>query len=145
VTVAALARDKKTGIEAGVDMDTRLLIEPDSAQPAVMYMRVVATRIVPRVSWGPFHFTRNRFVRRLLALEATRFTERLPRFSIPVSSSFSVGGPEGAQTVTLPAGEGTVTGNIRFPATLQQRKVVVKELVSLRNGIHIFADVETIR
>jgi hypothetical protein len=143
--VSALARDRKTGVTAGVDMDTRLLIERDSAQPATMYMRVVATRIVPRVSWGPFDLTRRRFVRRLLALEATRFTERLPRVSLPVSSTFSIGGPERTQTVTLPAGEGTVTGVVRFPDTQQRRAVVVKEILSLRNGVHLFADVETIR
>lgn len=142
VTVTANARDRRSGIEAGVDMDARLLIERDSVGARSLYMRVVATRIVPRVSWGPLHFTRNWFVRRLLALEATQFTEGLPRVSIPVTSKFAVGGPAGEQNITLPTGEGTVTGRIRFPATQQQRNVVVKEILSLRNGVHLFADVE---
>lgn len=143
VTLVATARDRESGLEAGVDLDTRLLIERDTTQGDALFLRVVATRIVPRVSWGAFDFTRRRFVKRLLALEATKFTERLPRIELPVKSDFRIGGPASTQTVTMPTGNGsTITGTISFPRTEQSGAVAVKHILSLRNGIHLFANVE---
>jgi hypothetical protein len=145
LTLAVVARDRQSRVEANVDLDARLLFEWDSAAAGPVHMRVVATRIVPRVRWGMFDFTRRAFVRRMLALEATRFTERLPRITLPVSSEFEIGGPARTQVITLPAGEATITGNISFPATQQKWAVSVEQILSLTNGVHIFANLEANR
>lgn len=143
VTLVAQARDVRSGAAARVDMDSRLLIQRDTARGDSLYLSVVATRIVPDLSWGPLSLGKWRFARRLMAIEATRVTARIPRVVIPTQANFAFGGPARSESLTLPAGEGSITGTASFPSTEQTGRVVVKHIAALRNGIHLFANVET--
>lgn len=142
LTVVASARDTKTGLEAAVDMDARLLVERDPQAPDALHLRLVGTRIVPRLSWNAFEFTRPAFAKRLLALEATKLTERLPRIALPTKNAFAFGGPAGAQSLTFDTRDGRITGTVRYPATQTSGHLTVKHVVFLRNGVHLFANVE---
>lgn len=143
VTLVAQARDVASGATAHVDMDSRLLIERDTARGDSLYLRVVATRIVPDLRWGPLSLGKWRFARRLMVLEATKVTERIPRVVIPTQADFGFGSPARSESLTLPAGEGSITGTASFPSSEQKGRVVVKHIAALRNGIHLFANVET--
>lgn len=142
LTIAAKARDRKSGIEAEVELDLRLLIEGDPAVPDTLYLKAVATRIVPKLRWGLFDFTRWRFARRLLELEAARLTERIPRISIPVQSEFVIGGKGTTQVTRIDTGEGYILGNLTYPSTERSARISVRHILFLKNGIHLFADVE---
>ncbi len=142
VTLAAKARDRKSGIEADVELDVRLMIEGNAAAPDTLYLKAVATRIVPKLRWGVFDFTRWRFARRLFELEAARLTERIPRISIPVQSDFVIGGKGASQVTRIDTGEGYILGNVTYPSTERSARISVRHILFLKNGVHVFADVE---
>lgn len=142
VTLAAKARDRKSGVEAEVELDIRLIIEGDPSNPDTLYLRAVATRIVPKLQWGIFDFTRWQFARRLLELEATRLTQRIPRISVPVQSEFVIGGKAASQTTRVDTGEGYILGDVSYPSTERNARITVRQILFLKNGVHVFADVE---
>lgn len=142
LTLVATARDRKSGLEAQLDLDVRLLIEGDPGAPGTLYLKPVATRIVPRLKWGALDFARWRFARRLMELQASRLTERIPRVEIPVQNEFVIGGKGGTKQVRIDTGEGYIMGNVAYPSTELGAAISVKEVLFLRNGIHVFANVE---
>ncbi len=146
ISLVASARDMKSGINAEIDIDTRLILEGDPQRPGELFARVTATRIVPKIAWGPLQLTKARFVRSLLSLEAIRFTEKLPRFSVPIDSTFAFG--EAAQvrpTGRVATGNGSwISGTVSVPSTLTSGRFVVKHVVFLESGVHMFANVEGI-
>lgn len=142
VSIDATARDVATGIEADLQMDSRLVLEGDLSRPDELSLRIVATRLVPNIRWGFFDLSRQRFARKLLTLEASRVTERLPTVTLPLAHDFSIGAPLTTRSITLPVGGGTISGNLTVPSTEIDGRIVVKHVVFLRNGVHIFANVE---
>jgi hypothetical protein len=105
---------------------------------------VVATRIVPDLRWGVVSFSRARFVRTLLELESTRFTSKLPSVKLPLKRDFAFGEP--AMTVDsgqIDTGNGSwMRGKISYPATATNGRFIVKNILFLKNGIHIFSVIE---
>jgi hypothetical protein len=144
INLGVQAIDRRSGIKAALQLDSRIVIEGDPANPEQMIARIVATRIVPDVRWGPLSFTKAKFVKSLLTLEAARFTDKLPAMTLPLSSEFQFGGP--ARTVDsgqLNTGNGSwVRGNISYPGTLTTGRFAVKNVLFLNNGVHLFANVE---
>jgi hypothetical protein len=138
------ARDVKTGLTVGIDTDARLILERDATDPDKLFGRIAVTRLVPKANWGPLDFTKARFVRAVLSLEAIKYTERLPRFAIPVTHKFAFGGPAVTQdSGQIPTGDGSwIRGNIALPATLTEGIFAIKQIVFLKNGVHLFANVE---
>jgi len=141
LTVAASAVDRRSGVRAEVDMDLRLIVEGDPAVPNTLYLKPVATRIVPRLRWGLLDFTRWRFARRLMELQAARLTERIPKIAIPVRSEFVIGGPGGTNVVQIPTGAGYIEGNVIYPSTEKRAAISVGQVLFLKNGVHVFANV----
>lgn len=146
IELAAKARDVGSGLIAELQMDSRLVIEGEPARPDELLARIVATRIVPRVRWGPFDFTKRKFVRSLLSLEAARFTERLPAARLPLAREFAFGKPansvDSGQIKTTR--DSWIRGNLSFPSTEIRGRFVVHNVLFLENGIHLFANVEGI-
>ena len=146
IELAAKARDVGSGLIAELQMDSRLVIEGEPARPDELLARIVATRIVPRVRWGPFEFTKRKFVRSLLSLEAARFTERLPAARLPLAREFAFGKPansvDSGQIKTTR--DSWIRGNLSFPSTEIRGRFVVHNVLFLENGIHLFANVEGI-
>ena len=143
MTVKASARDLRSGIAANVELDARWLVESDPQVPDKLYLRLVATRIVPDLSWGPFNLARWRFARQLMQLEATKLTRRLPPVEIPIEQKFEFGNEAGFVDLNgLPTGEGSMDGRLSYPSTKIAGAVRVCHVLFLRNGIHVFADVE---
>lgn len=139
-----VARDVRTGFEARVDTDARLVLEKDTANPEQLFGRVAVTRLVPQANWGPLDFTKGRFVRALLSVEAIKYTERLPRFAIPVSHRFAFGSAAQLQdSGQIPTGNGSwIRGDINLPSTQTEGVFAIKQIVFLKNGVHLFANVE---
>lgn len=144
IAITATARDEQSGVEANVQMDANLVIAEDPENPGGLLGRVSATRIVPKIAWGPFDFTRRRFARDLLSLEAVKLTEKLPAFTLPTTGKFAVGAPAGVMdTGQIPTSSGSwMRGEVTYPASRISGQVVVKHILVLSNGIHVFADVE---
>lgn len=144
VSLNAMARDIKSGLEVEVYMDVRLVLEGDTAKPDELYLRFVATKLVPRIAWGPLDFTRSAFARDLLALEGGRFTERLPRMTLPLQNRFDVGAEGGTRpSGRLPTGNGSwIAGDVTYPGLRLSGSVAVKQVLFLGNGVHLFANVE---
>lgn len=144
IRLDAEAIDKRSGLKAAVKLDSRLIIEGDLQDPGKLKARIVATKIVPDLSWGPLNFTKARFVRSLLALEASRYTEKLPEMTLPVSSDFTFGSPAASvDSGRLDTGNGSwIRGNISYPDTVTSGRFVVKNILFLNNGVHLFAMVE---
>ncbi|MCC4252126.1 MAG: hypothetical protein VX205_06805 [Pseudomonadota bacterium] len=144
VNLSVVAKDVRTGLTARLAMDSRLLIEGDLARPNTMTARIVATRLVPEVSWGPFDVAKTSFVKALLSLEAQRLTEKLPAMTIPVSSDFVFGEPaRSVDSGQLATGNGSwIRGTVSYPSTRTQGAIVVRNILFLPNGIHLFANVE---
>lgn len=144
INISVAAKDIRTGLIAKLKMDSRLIIEGDRAQPDTMTARIVATRVVPELSWGPFDFTKAKFVKALLSLEAQHFTAKLPAVTLPVSSEFAFGDPaKSVDSGQLPTGNGSwIRGNVSYPSTETKGKFVVRNILFLRNGVHLFANVE---
>lgn len=142
VSIDASARDTASGLEAELQMDSRLVLEGDLARPGELSLRIVATRVVPNIRWGFFDLSRHRFAQQLLSLEASRVTDRLPAITLPLEHDFSIGAPQTTRSITLPVGGSTITGNLTTPSTRIDGQIVVKHVVFLRNGVHIFANVE---
>lgn len=142
VLVEASARDLATGARADLQMDTRLVLEGDPTRPEQLSLRIVATRLVPNLRWGVLDLARFRFAQRLLTLEASRVTDRLPAVTLPIAHGFSIGAPQTTRSITLPVGDGAITGNLTTPAMLTEGRIAIQHVVFLRNGVHIFANVE---
>ncbi|WP_396594124.1 hypothetical protein [Brevundimonas sp. R86498] len=142
VSIAATARDLSTGVEADLQMDSRMVLEGDLSRPDELSVRIIATRLVPNLRWGVFDLSRYRLARQLLTLEASSVTDRLPSVTLPLAHGFSIGAPATTRSVTLPVGRGTITGDLTSPSTQIDGQIVVKHVVFLRNGVHIFANVE---
>lgn len=138
------ARDVRTGLIVGIDTDARLVLERDSADPDKLFGRIAVTRLVPRAKWGPLEFTKGKFIRALLSLEAIKYTERLPRFAIPVTYRFAFGSPAGVQdSGQVATGNGSwIRGDIALPSTRTEGVFAIKQIVFLKNGVHLFANVE---
>jgi len=144
ISLAATAVDKRSGIEAGVDIDTRLVLTGDPANPAEMTARIYATRLVPDLKWGPLNFTRNRFARALLALEVSKLTDQFPAVRLPLTSEFTFGEPaRSMDSGNIDTGNGShIRGQITLPSTEVNGRFVVNNVLFLENGVHIFASVE---
>ena len=144
VKLDAYAVDRKSSVRADLLLDSRLLIEGDPTRPDTLRARIVATRMVPKLRWGVLDFTRARFVRALLELEAIRFTERLPTVGLPLKQDFGFG--QAAMTVDsgeITTGNGSwIRGNISYPSTEVKGQFVVKNVLFLQNGVHLFATIE---
>jgi hypothetical protein len=144
ITLAAKAIDRRSGLEAAVDLDTRMVLIGDPATPDELTAKIYATRLVPKVRWGPLDFTRARFVRSLLALEGSKLTDKLPAMRLPLAKAFSFGSP--AQTFDsgqIPTGNGSwIRGDVALPDTETKGRFVVNHILFLENGVHIFASVE---
>lgn len=138
------ARDVRSGLAVEVDSDARLILERDPAAPDMLYGSIAMTRMVPKAEWGPFEFTKAKFVRSLLSLEATKFTERLPKFAIPVSHRFAFGSPMAVQdSGQLATGNGSwIRGEVSIPSTRTDGVFAIKHIIFLKNGVHLFANVE---
>lgn len=146
IGLGAKAIDQNTGLEVGLEIDTRLVLESDPANPGELTAKIYATRLVPDVRWGPFNPTRYRIVRSLLALEASKLTDKLPEMKLPLAKQFSFG--SSARTVdsgriALP-GDAWMRGDITLPDTRSSGRFVVNNILFLQNGVHIFASVEGI-
>ncbi len=145
IQIDAKARDTDSGVQAAVKMDARLLLEPDADAPEKLNMRIVATDIVPELRWGIFNFAKASFVSDILALEAYKYTEKLPIITLPLAKDFTLGNDTAVRQVTLPTGNGSsITGNVSTPGNKVDGSVVVQQIVFLNNGVHIFANVEGI-
>lgn len=144
ITLSANAVDQSSGVEAGVEIDTRLLISEDPENAGDFLVSVEATRIVPDLRWGPFNFTRARFVRALLALEISKLTDQLPEVRLPLRKDFAFGSPASTfNSGRLNTGNGSwISGNISLPDTRYSGTFAVENILFLENGVHIFASVE---
>ncbi len=140
------ATDLQTGVTAAVQLDSRLIIEGDPAEPEKLTARIVATNLVPDLRWGPLNLTRSKFAKALLSLEASRFTEKLPAMTLPLAHDFKFGEPaKSVDSGQLDTGNGSwIRGNISYPATETKGRFAVKNILFLGNGIHLFATVEGI-
>lgn len=146
VSVDARAVDRKSGIEAAVILDAKLVVVGDNTRPDSLKIKLIATKIVPKIHWGPLQIEKWLFARRLLELEATKLTDRVPEISLPVTSDFIVGSKPTTQTATFATGNGSsVTGTLSIPGTQLHGNVHVKSVLFLKNGLHVFADVEGIQ
>lgn len=146
VTLAARALDQNTGLDIGLKIDTRLVLEGDPANPGEMTAKIYATRLVPEVRWGPLNFTRARIVRSLLSLEASKLTDKLPAMKLPLAKDFSFGSSARAINsgrIAL-AGDAWMSGDVTVPDTRTAGHFVVNKILFLENGIHIFGSVEGI-
>jgi hypothetical protein len=144
ISLAAKAIDQRSGLEAGLDLDARLVLVGDPAKPDELVARVYATRVVPNMRWGPLDITRMRFVRSLLTLEATKLTDKLPAMRLPLAREFSFGSP--AQTRDsgqIATGNGSwIRGQVSLPSTEASGRFVVNNILFIENGVHLFASVE---
>lgn len=144
ISLIANATDMKSGLRAAVVLDTRLLLTGDPQQPDQMTARIVATRIIPEVKWGPLDLTRAKFVRALLALEASKLTDQIPAMRLPLARDFAFGSAaQKFDSGQLPTGNGSwIRGEIALPDTRTSGKFAVKNILFLENGVHLFASVE---
>ncbi|WP_426291542.1 hypothetical protein [Sphingomonas sp. TWP1-3-1] len=144
ITLNVTARDDRTGIVAKVALDSRLLLEGDLAKPDELKARIIATKLVPEFRWGFLNLTRGKFVRALLELEGSRFTDKLPLMTLPLARDFTFGNPASAvDSGQLDTGNGSwIRGSISLPSTLTKGRFVVKNVLFLNNGLHLFANVE---
>jgi len=146
ISLAASAVDIKSGLRAAIALDTRLILVGDPQQPDQLTAKLVATRVVPDLRWGPLNFTRGRFARAILALEATKLTDQIPSMRLPLAKDFSFG--SSAQTLdsgTIPTGNDSwIRGEISIPDTRTSGQFAVKNILFLENGVHLFASVEGI-
>lgn len=142
ITIAAEAKDPRTGIVAELEMAAAAVLEPDANDPKRLLMRLVVTDVVPNLKWGPFELKKWALARRLAQVEAMQYSRRLPRIEVPLERDFTVGGPAGQQTVNVPTGDGSMTGVVTWPATLTSGSVAIKQVLFLPNGVHVFANVE---
>lgn len=144
ITVVATALDKSSGVKAGIELDTRIVLIRDASSPENLTAKVVATRIVPELRWGPIEFTKAKFVRALLELEASKLTDELQGFTLPLTEDFAFG----SEAQTFDSGQldtgnrSYIRGNIIVPSTLVSGQFTVKNILFLENGVHIFADLE---
>jgi hypothetical protein len=138
------AVDRRSGVRAAVKLDSRLIIEGDLQNPDKLAARIVATNMVPDLKWGPLDFTKARFVRSLLSLEASRYTEKLPAMTLPLTVDFAFGSPAVvADSGRIDTGNGSwIRGNISYPDTMTKGRFAVKNILFLNNGVHLFAMVE---
>ncbi|KLE31984.1 hypothetical protein AAW01_11155 [Aurantiacibacter gangjinensis] len=144
ITLAANAVDLQSGIEAGIEIDTRIVLVRDPDRPEELTARIIATRMVPDLRWGPLNFTKARFVRSLLELEASKFTDSLPGVVLPLAQDFAFGADaQVIDTGRISTGNGSyIRGNINVPTTLTTGRFAVQNILFLENGVHVFANVE---
>ncbi|MEP2990631.1 MAG: hypothetical protein ABJN65_02320 [Parasphingorhabdus sp.] len=142
--IDASATDLRTNVTAGIKLDSRVIIERINGDDA-LYVRLVATKLVPELRWGILNFAKSKFVKRLLELEATKITSKLPKVSIPINTEFKFGQPARTEVSgRLPTGNGSwIKGRISYPDTHIKSGIEVKHMIFLDNGIHLFANVET--
>lgn len=142
IQISAIARDVKSGITAELIMAAVVTVETETSEPRSLYLRVVATDVAPDLKWGPLSLRKWAFARRLLALKGLQIANGIPRVKIPIERAFAIGGPPGEQTVTLPTGDGSITGIVRWPGSQVNGTLAVNHILFLANGLHIFANVE---
>lgn len=146
ISLAASAVDMKSGLRAAIALDTRLILVGDPQQPDQLTAKLVATRVIPDLRWGPLNLTSARFVRALLALEASKLTDQIPSVRLPLARDFSFG----SSAQTLDSGristgnDSWIRGEIGIPDTRTSGKFAVKNILFLENGVHLFASVEGI-
>lgn len=142
IVIKARARDEETGIEAELSLYASVLVEQDPDRPDALFLRIVTTKAVPDLRWGPLELGKWRFARRLMQIEAMRYGERLPRIEAPVKTDFDIGGPAGSQDVAIPAGNAIIRGVVTWPSTAISGGIRAPHVLFLPNGVHVFANVE---
>lgn len=143
-TIAATAKDLQRNIEVSIALDAQLLIEGDPRTPGALFLKPMVTSVAPQIAIGKLDVTRARFVRALIALKITEYTEKLPMVALPLDRAFSMGGPGGVRpTGRIDTGNGSwIEGNLAFPGTQVSGKLSVARILFLGNGVHLFANVE---
>jgi hypothetical protein len=143
LSIDMAARDLRSGVEAEIYTDVRLVIEGDPEKPDALYLRLVPTRLVPRLAWGPLDSSKKKFVRDLVSVGALRLAARLPRLALPLQKDFEIGDDGGTRQVgPLPVVDSTIKGELTYPSTKLTGRVAVKKILFLGNGVHLFANVE---
>lgn len=142
VVITADATDRKTGLVAELTLASAVLIEPHPTDPKKLVMRFVVSDVVPNLKWGPFELNKWLFARRLMQLKGLEFSQRLPTVDVPITRDFQIGGPAGQQVVNVPAGRGSMDVQVNWPSTLSSGTIAIKHVLFLRNGLHLFANVE---
>lgn len=143
-SIAATAIDPVRKIQVGIALDAQLLVETDPAKPGALLLRPVVTRVDPQVSIGSLDLTRAKFVRSLIALKVTQYSEKLPQIALPVERSFAMGGPGGTRpTGRIDTGNGSwIEGNLTLPGSELSGRFVIAKILFLSNGVHLFANLE---
>jgi hypothetical protein len=143
-TIAATAKDLQRNIQVSISLDAQLLIEGDPASPGALFLKPMVTSVEPSIAIGKLDVTRARFVRALIALKITEYTEKLPMIALPLDRAFAMGGPGGTRpTGRIDTGNGSwIEGDLTFPGTQVSGKLSVARILFLGNGVHLFANVE---
>ena len=98
----------------------------------------------PRVSWSRIEFTKAKFVRDLLAVELSKFADKLPAIVLPLNQALVLGGPSYTsdirfQVTNRPA---VMTARIVIPSTAWTAKLQNVRYFFLRDGVYVFGDLQ---
>jgi hypothetical protein len=138
VIISASATHREYDVRAKLLMNASALIEVKGGK---IVTRLVATKIVPELRWGALELHKLIFVRQLAQIKIHRFLENLPPVSVPASTAIAIGGPPSRKTISVPVRDGRISGVLSVPGTDYASNIVVVEVLALRNGIHIYANV----
>ena len=105
--------------------------------------RLEVLSFTPRVSFLGINFTKARFVRELLAVEAGKLTATMPAIKLPVEQSLALGAPASAREVRFQTSDkpSYLTVRINVPSTEWRPAISNIRYFFIKDGVYIFGEV----
>lgn len=127
----------KGDLQAEVEASGVLEPDPGTGPGA---MRIELLTFAPKIRWFWFEVTKARFAKNLIAAEALKLSDRLPRITLPLNQNLAFGAEASSMQHVVPTGGNgsTLTLQITVPSTRRDRTLQVIDTVYANDGIHLF-------
>jgi hypothetical protein len=140
LVIAAKALDKSKELEITLNIRADLVIATSTA-PSELKVGFAIREIIPDFRFSFLHLCRTWFGISLLRIEAQHYVDSLPQISVPLAGNIPVD-VNSPPTTTLTMGGASIQANSRFPHFSLSYKYSLIRAVSLKDGLHLYLNVE---
>lgn len=146
---ACIAKLDIEAFQSDLDLTAKIIIDAtfvlQTNKNDEVQLSLHGTNAYPQLKRGEYDLLRLNFLRGLARLEVEKYTEKIPTVSVPLKEDFGFAIPERNQSITENIEKGSISGIVKSPPVRFSGTAQVRESVVLKDGVHLFANIEKIK